>query len=188
MADAPKNLSEILEVADSVSSFAPMLRIYMDMLCLEEGCSLKDLKLAVVHRKPDGTGRVGPSWDGQAFLDDLTKLRGLLNVAEGSLLTPWDEVRKQAEVSSGRALDTIFEEIDDAGMAGKFEEIDAYIETIPVSEYPHDTALWLGVLSITRSMAKSLKKRAAFYAAVEQEALRRGRDVKSLLGGLKDGS
>lgn len=185
MADVPENLSEILEVADKVSSFAPMLKIYMDMLCLEQSCQLEELKLAVVHRRADGSGRIGPSWEGKEFLDDLTKLRGLLNVAEGSLLTPWDEVRTKAETSVGRAIDIIFEEIDDAGMAGKFDAIDAYIESIPIVEHPGDMSLWVGVLSITRSLSKSLKKRAAFYEAVKQEALKRGRDVKGLLGGLE---
>lgn len=182
----PENMAEILEVANRVSSMAGMLRLYMEMLCLEENCTMDELKIAIMHRKSDGSGRVGPSWAGKEFLNDLTKLHGLLNVSDGPLFTPWSTVQEKAKVSVSDALDTIFNEIDDAGMAGKFEEIDSYLETIPFGDYKGDMSLWVGVLSISWGFSKVLKKRGAFFEAVKAEAVKRGRDLKGLLGGLEN--
>ncbi len=47
-----------------------------------QGAKKDELQLAIIHKKPDGSGRIGPMWDLGEFAADLEELSKLLNDEE----------------------------------------------------------------------------------------------------------
>jgi hypothetical protein len=80
----PSNDAQALEIAKRLASIGPALRTSLLIMELE-GAKKEELQLAIIHRRPDGSGQVGPSWELGAFVEDLEKLALLLNTVEERL-------------------------------------------------------------------------------------------------------
>ena len=64
-----------------------------------------------------------------------------------------------------KALDTLYEEFDEALLNGEFEAVDIYLRHANVSRYRVETLV--GFLTITFAWKESLKERAGFYDRVK---------------------
>jgi hypothetical protein len=82
-------------------------------------------------------------------------------------------------------LDAIFDTVDTALSAGRFQEVNLAIESVNVSEWPSD--LLAGLLSITAAASHELPSRAAFFKRVRCRLSERGEDTDTLLRGLEGG-
>lgn len=73
-----------LPLAKKIAELGPILETNVYTMQLQ-GCPKNEMYLAVLHKKPDGTGRVGPTWDLGEFGDDLSALAKLLTTEEEML-------------------------------------------------------------------------------------------------------
>ena len=64
-----------------------------------------------------------------------------------------------------RSLDILYEELDDAMLDGRFEEIDTFLKDANVSRYRVE--ILMGFLTVTFSWRESLKERAGFFDRVK---------------------
>lgn len=77
-------LGELIEarkacvVARKLSQLSPLLHSSITVMRLQHHFPPEELFLALMHKKPDGTGRVGPSWPAAEFLQDLEQLSEML--------------------------------------------------------------------------------------------------------------
>lgn len=83
----------------------------------------------------------------------------------------------------GRALDIIYDAIDDKLLAGKFDEVDASLRLVDVRVL--DTAMLIGILTITSWARSRLPFRNEFFELVRQELDRRGENDPRNLQGLE---
>ncbi len=67
-----------LVVAKKLAQLAPMVQTSLTLMTLQETHKPEELFLAIVHKKADGTGRVGPTWLLGEFLQNLEQLGKLL--------------------------------------------------------------------------------------------------------------
>ncbi len=71
-----------LAVAQKLSQLGPLLDTSLFTMQLQGHAPLNELYLGILHKKPDGSGRVGPSWPLGEFHQDLKQLAELLLVEE----------------------------------------------------------------------------------------------------------
>jgi hypothetical protein len=71
--DAPTE--EQRKAIKSLSALYPILAVMTKQVELENPGG--QIRLAVISKSPDGTGKVGPSWEVEQFLNDLKTLAGL---------------------------------------------------------------------------------------------------------------
>jgi hypothetical protein len=67
-----------LVVAKKLSQLGSLLEISLFTMQMQEAVLLDELYLGILHKKADGSGRVGPSWPIDEFHQDLKKLGDLL--------------------------------------------------------------------------------------------------------------
>ncbi len=81
-----------------------------------------------------------------------------------------------------KALDILYEELDEALIAGQFEEVDIYLRHVNVSRYRVE--ILIGFLTITFVWKDSLKERAGFYDRVKARVEKSypDREEKILMG------
>lgn len=70
-----------LPLAKQIAELGPILTTCLYGMELE-GCPRSELKMAIVHKKPDGSGKVGPTWELGDFDRDLNLLSELLSTEE----------------------------------------------------------------------------------------------------------
>lgn len=75
------NKQKALEIAKKLSSIAPALKSGLFLMELE-GAKRNELKLAIIHQKPEGGGRVGPTFELESFLKDLEEISKLLHTED----------------------------------------------------------------------------------------------------------
>jgi hypothetical protein len=73
-----------LVIAKKISDIGPILETNLYRMELE-GCPRNELYLAVVHKRADGSGRVGPTWDLGEFAQDLEQLSSMMSTEEERL-------------------------------------------------------------------------------------------------------
>jgi len=77
----PTKEQRALEIAKKLSAIGPMLKTSVYTMELE-GAKKEGMHLAIIHKNPDGSGRVGPMWQLGEFMSDLEELAQLLNTEE----------------------------------------------------------------------------------------------------------
>lgn len=82
-----------------------------------------------------------------------------------------------------KALDIIYNIVDNMLLSARFEEVDEFIQSVNVVETP--TVIMVGILTITLCAWDALPSRATFFKAVEDELVRRGEDDPRMLKGLE---
>lgn len=82
-----------------------------------------------------------------------------------------------------RALDLIYDEVDDALLRGDFAAVDAIFP--PLLPDTLSVRIILGLLSITAVAAEHLPSRRAFYMAAYDSLESRGRDAERYVGRLE---
>lgn len=70
-----------LAIAKKITSIGPMLSSSIYTMELQ-GCKKSELQLAVIHKKPDGSGRVGPMWELGEFVENMEELAKLLHTKD----------------------------------------------------------------------------------------------------------
>lgn len=81
-----------------------------------------------------------------------------------------------------KALDIIYDNVDDLLLAGKLEEVDSLLSTFPVFCVPTD--FLVGMLTITLRESERLKHRSEFFQRVKEVISLRGELEYGLLEGL----
>lgn len=82
-----------------------------------------------------------------------------------------------------RALDLLFDTVDDLLLAGRFGECDAILRSADAGEW--SATLLVGLLTVTLPARGRLAERAPFVERTRAELAGRGRDTKALLSGLE---
>lgn len=90
--------------------------------------------------------------------------------------------RAEAEPKIDKALDIVFDAIDEMLLAGRFAEVDADLGRIDVRATSTD--LLVGILTITFMARRELPSRAGFFELVRQELESRGENDPRTLHGL----
>jgi hypothetical protein len=75
------NVQKALAIAKKLSSIVPALESGIFLMELE-GAKRGELRLAIIHKKPGGGGRVGPTLDLAEFLQDMKEMSTLLHSEE----------------------------------------------------------------------------------------------------------
>jgi hypothetical protein len=70
-----------LPLAKKLSQLGPIVETHVYGMELQ-GCPRDELHMAIVHKKADGSGRVGPMWDLGEFGTDLDKLAKILSTED----------------------------------------------------------------------------------------------------------
>jgi len=82
-----------------------------------------------------------------------------------------------------QGIDIVFKEVDARLRAGNFDECDALLKTLDVSQL--STRMIMGLLSITFAASSELRFRRHFFSAARRELKSRGKDPNRLIGGLR---
>lgn len=67
--------TEMLEARKDLWNFLPMLKLFKAALGLQSGKEA-ELQMAIIAKRPDGTGQIGPTWDAEEFMQTLEILAG----------------------------------------------------------------------------------------------------------------
>jgi ribosomal protein L17 len=87
--------------------------------------------------------------------------------------------------SAAKAIDTIFQEIDERFRNGQFKECNELLETTDPKCL--SARLIVALLSITLAASRELSARRKFYSAARKAILSRGMNPDSVVGGLQGG-
>lgn len=111
----------------------------------------------------------------------LTNVIGMAQAADDEWFRAAMRLNDSGE--SARALDAVFDKVDDWLCAGQFCECDAFLGRLEVESTP--SRLLLAILTVTLPASEKLSNREAVFSRAWKTMADRGKDVRRLLGRLR---